>query len=77
MEEKNQFCHNCYFFMQTSQRDDQRIGYCRANPPAPYFEREGENGETRMVPKVARFPVVLGNMWCGAWDSRVEVTDNE
>jgi hypothetical protein len=70
MPDKGQFCANCYFFMQTSSRDLQQIGYCRANPPAPYFEKEEENGESRIVPKIARFPVVLGNMWCGQWDGK-------
>lgn len=71
MPEKEQFCLNCYFFMQTSSRDDQTIGYCRANPPTPFFEKKVENGEIRIEPKIARFPVVLGSMWCGMWDSKV------
>ncbi len=70
MPEKNQECQNCYFFMQTSARADQTIGYCRANPPTAYFEKEVSEGEERLVPKIARFPVVLGNMWCGQWDGK-------
>ena len=66
MPEKNQNCGNCYFFYQTSTKGDQKIGYCRANPPTPYFEVDQTTGI--VVPKVGRFPVVLNNMWCGAYD---------
>lgn len=66
MPDKDQNCINCYFFYQTSARADQKIGYCRANPPAPYYENCEETGMP--IPKIARFPVVLGNMWCGMWD---------
>lgn len=67
MKDKNQSCLNCYFFMQTSQRAEQTIGYCRANPPNSFYELD-ENGNN--IPKIARFPVVLGNMWCGMWDGK-------
>jgi hypothetical protein len=66
-QEKGQICLNCYFFMQTSARNEQTIGYCRANPPIPYYEK---NEEGDLSPKIARFPIVLGNMWCGAWDAK-------
>ncbi len=62
---KEHSCSNCYFFYKTSQKDDQTIGYCRANPPTPYFEPD-DNGI--IVPRISRFPIVLNNMWCGAWD---------
>ena len=70
MPSKNQNCLGCYFFYQTSEKQNSsealvRIGYCRANPPTPFFEKD-EDGQT--VPRIARFPVVLGHMWCGAFD---------
>ena len=68
MPEKNQNCSNCYFFYQTSERDGQEIGYCRANPPHPYYAKEIVNGEKFEKPQISRFPIVLGNMWCGAFD---------
>lgn len=68
MKDKNQSCSNCYFFLQTSQRGTQQIGYCRAAPPASYFETDEQTG--LISPKIARFPVVLNNMWCGSWDER-------
>lgn len=74
MPEKNQSCSNCYFFLETSRREAQTIGYCRANPPIPYYDKRqtenGETGETETVSRVARFPIVLGQMWCGMWDGR-------
>ena len=77
MPEKDQFCQNCYFFLQTDQRlirgkngeenKNKVIGYCRANPPSAYYE---VNEEGIKIPKVARFPVVLGEIWCGMWDGK-------
>ena len=75
---KDKSCHNCYFFLpredaseakREKHKNDPRIGFCRANPPQPYYEM-GEDG--KVTPKVGRFPIVLGNMWCGMWDSRDE-----
>ena len=63
-EEQN--CLNCHFFLQTSERGNQKIGYCRANPPQYHEEKEVETG--MIVPKIGRFPVVLNGMWCGMWD---------
>lgn len=72
MPEKNQSCSTCYFFLQTDTRSaatgSKVIGYCRANPPIPYYETDFESGQR--TPKIARFPVVLGDLWCGMWDSR-------
>ena len=62
----DQNCNNCHFFLQTSSRADQKIGYCRANPPTPYYEASEEG--CIPTPKIGRFPVVLNNMWCGMWD---------
>ena len=62
MKDKNQYCSNCYFFMATGQNENGPIGYCRANPPT--FQM-GENNR----PSIAKFPIVLGGMWCGAWDA--------
>ena len=61
-----QNCLNCYFFLQTSERANQKIGYCRANPPQYHEETDQETGIS--IPKIGRFPVVLNNMWCGMWD---------
>jgi hypothetical protein len=61
-----QNCLNCYFFLQTSERANQKIGYCRANPPQYHEEIDLETGIS--IPKIGRFPVVLNNMWCGMWD---------
>lgn len=64
-------CANCHFFLQTSEkmnqktRQTQHIGYCRCNPPIPYFECDDQGIFT---PKIGRFPVVLDNMWCGGFD---------
>ena len=66
MPEKNQDCASCHFFLQTSTRGNQKIGYCRANPPVSFFETDATTG--LLTPKIARFPVVLNNMWCGMWD---------
>ncbi len=68
-------CAGCHFFLQTSSRNSgsrgtQLIGYCRANPPIPYFELDGETG--LLTPKIGRFPVVLDNMWCGSFDYKDE-----
>ncbi len=74
-------CSNCHFFLQTSSRNSgsrgtQLIGYCRANPPIPYFELDtsnpDEHGQFPLVPKIGRFPVVLDNMWCGSFDYKDE-----
>ncbi len=62
---QEQNCGNCHFFNENGNSSTQTIGYCRANPPTPYFEND-ENGI--MVPRIGRFPVVLDKMWCGAWD---------
>ncbi len=71
MPEKDQSCSTCYFFLQTDSRpfgnSHKVIGYCRANPPSPYYERDEEGKPT---PKIARFPVVLGEIWCGMWDGK-------
>lgn len=69
---KTQNCSNCHFFLRTSTKDTQTIGYCRANPPTPYFEKD-EHGN--LVPRIGRFPVVLNNMWCGAWDLNDELLE--
>ena len=61
-----QSCSNCHYFLQTSTKGTQQIGYCRANPPIPYFEVDETTGI--FTPKIGRFPVVLNNMWCGSWD---------
>jgi len=63
---KKQECSNCHFFHKNGESSTQTIGYCRANPPTPYFEQDQDNGE--IVPRIGRFPVVLSTMWCGAWD---------
>jgi len=67
MEANQETCEVCVYFYETNRRDKdydgtdvQAIGYCRANPPHPYYE----NGQ----PKVARFPVVLSHMWCGLFE---------
>ncbi len=70
---KDRNCGNCFFFHKNGESSTQTIGYCRANPPTPYFERDTANGrdeygEFPMVPRIGRFPVVLSTMWCGAWD---------
>lgn len=50
-------CATCYYFLQSgSKPDGSQIGYCRANPP------------TAREPDIAKFPIVLGVMWCGAWE---------
>ncbi len=85
-----QSCANCEFFLQTSNRGRlptaqhpegvQKIGYCRANPPTPYFEidtsqPQDEFGNWPVVPKIGRFPVVLNNMWCGMFNYKMAVKD--
>jgi hypothetical protein len=65
MPNKNQSCTNCYFFLQTSARGIQKIGYCRANPPQLH---NTTNSEGKEIAGIGRFPVVLSNMWCGAFD---------
>lgn len=75
MRDKDQSCLNCYFFLHSDTRPDgQQIGYCRANPPTPYYELKADGGR---APKIARFPLVLGHMWCGAWDFRDGATGTE
>ncbi len=66
-------CGNCFFFHKNGQSNTQIIGFCRANPPTPYFEEDTSNGKNEegkypIVPRIGRFPVVLNSMWCGAWD---------
>jgi len=72
-----QSCSNCHFFLQTSSKGLQQIGYCRANPPTPYYEIDtdqppDEHGNYVIRPKIARFPIVLNNMWCGTFDYKDE-----
>jgi hypothetical protein len=64
-------CEHCSYFYETNRRANsqagdisQLIGYCRANPPIPFYEND--------QPKVARFPVVLGHMWCGLFEGMVQ-----
>lgn len=66
MNSKNQSCGNCFYFLKTSHNENQEIGYCRCNPPMPYFEYDKDIDSN--VPRVARFPVVLSSMWCGSWE---------
>ena len=68
--DQNESCEMCVYFYETNRREKiaetvqtvgyQSIGYCRANPPHPYYEDR--------QPKVARFPVVLSHMWCGLFE---------
>jgi len=72
-----QVCSNCHFFMQTSSKGLQQIGYCRVRRPDPYYEIDtdtppDEHGNYAIRPKIARFPVVLNNMWCGEFDYKDE-----
>jgi hypothetical protein len=67
MPTKNQSCLNCYFFLQTGQSDSGKIGYCRAEPPRAHYATDGD-GLVKV--KIARFPVVLSEMWCGMWDAQ-------
>ena len=66
---KDQNCLNCHFFYQTNQREGKAIGYCRANPPQPFYESTLDG---HMEPKIGRFPLVLGTLWCGMWDMKDE-----
>lgn len=70
MKTKNQFCRNCYFFQKTGEKppptgdtesEGGEIGFCRQGPPYPFIDGNGR-------PNVGRFPIVLGGMWCGAFD---------
>jgi hypothetical protein len=67
MNLKNQSCGNCFYFLKTSQNENQEIGCCRCNPPMPLHEYDRDTDS--MIPRVARFPVVLSSMWCGSWDN--------
>ena len=53
-------CDKCQFYeLYAEQRDpDSTIGRCHANPPV--MPSDGS--------KFAKFPTVIGNMWCGLFE---------
>lgn len=60
MADQNQ-CGNCTYFIQLNENEiGKAIGNCRCNPPQAYNEG--------VKSKIARFPIVLDSMWCGAWE---------
>jgi hypothetical protein len=63
---KDQSCESCYYFYQTSERGDQKIGYCRCESPKAHFEAHPTSGV--LTPKIGKFPIVLNTMWCGQYD---------
>jgi hypothetical protein len=63
---KDQSCGSCYYFYQNGERGEQKIGYCRYNPPQAHFECDAATGI--VTPKVGKFPIVLNNMWCAQYD---------
>lgn len=68
-------CGNCTFFesFKEQKRENNLIGACHANPPLPgnEFTNIGES-------KLGRFPIVLGNFWCGIFTSKgVEMKETQ
>ena len=60
-------CLNCIYFTSFPVQDKEKkdtIGACRANPPQIDFANKN---------KIARFPTVLGSMWCGSFTSGEDI----
>jgi hypothetical protein len=68
------FCINCAFFEKFDQqkKDDNILGSCKANPPTvpfPLLDAKSEDELKKNRNKLGVWPLVLGNFWCGVFET--------
>jgi hypothetical protein len=61
-------CLTCLFFNPAPVQDNKtrQIGNCHFNPPATNLDPFGKQ-------KLAFFPLVLSEFWCGGWEPKQEM----